>query len=37
VPRSGEIAFMLENAILLIIAAGLMVYLFVSLLRPEKF
>jgi len=28
---------MLENVILLILAAGLMVYLLICLLQPEKF
>jgi K+-transporting ATPase KdpF subunit len=34
---SRETALMLENLILLGIAAALMIYLFVCLLRPEKF
>jgi K+-transporting ATPase KdpF subunit len=28
---------MVENAVLLILAVGLMIYLFVCLLQPEKF
>jgi K+-transporting ATPase KdpF subunit len=32
-----EGASMLENAILLVLAVALMVYLLVCLLRPEKF
>jgi K+-transporting ATPase KdpF subunit len=34
---SKEKTKMVENAILLILAVGLMIYLFVCLLRPEKF
>ena len=35
--RSEGSAIMVENVVLLILAAGLMVYLFVCLLKPEKF